>query len=201
MKKTFFSTLAFLSLALGYLFYYYFYVQPKDIKNYERFIKDHQTIPKSSQKIKIEKTGIKKDIWQKDKEDYLHSKIFAKSSTLFLEDIDHKHHITEKMQDAKCVLDEAVSTDTSGGKIHHVKVIYAREGLYDYKKNSFGAKQVDLSFFDLTKAALETFPFQDKPYFQGRAYNALLSFKHHKPSFEASCFDAATSSNALRKVL
>lgn len=196
MKKSLLLTSFLILLVLGYLYYYFTKVIPKDIKKYQEYIEKKKEDCNCQNFLypKIQKrNGIQKSLWyQKDGERLL-CQMNADHSILKMIPSENGWHFEEILYDLHCYMQE-----TSMGHIYKIKHLRADEGLYDYEEHFFTAEKVFLNFYETTRD-IASFVKRNNPepsYLEGVADKVLLRLKNHMISFQADKFRAEISKDS-----
>lgn len=191
-KKALGSAVILLALAVLYLVYYSFYILPKDVARYEKYLKDVQETPhKQKAPTYQSRENVIKDIWHLHHGQRLHYQIRATSSMLMLIPEGNSFSLREHLQCIDCLLQEKLYTNHDHQPMQHVRALHADEGIYDFSNHQFSAEKIHLYLYALSDHSLPH-KILKSPFLKGHANNILLTLSSTKgPTFHAEKFVAS----------
>ena len=193
LKKTYLTTLLLFFLVTVYIIYYFCYLFPKDIKQYQQDLEQSKKAAPSQAEISPAKqlrTRVQKDLWHFDGSQRLHYQILSDHSTLLITSSHHKVSLQESMDNVVCMIQDKLYEDTSHHPLQQLKILSAAHGIYDFNKHHFEADRVLINFYTISGFALpESLPSQQSD-LQGVAETASFTFANQGLSFHAEKFKA-----------
>jgi len=189
-KKAVGSAIILLILALSYLAYYCFYILPKDITRYEKYLQDVTPSTKKKTSKEQYRQGIQKDIWHLHNGQRLHYQIRAQSSSLLLTPIHHTFSLQENLKNIDCLLQEKIYL-SNNQLMQQVREFHANAGVYDFSTHQFTTDKIYLSMYTLAGNDLPE-GINSLPFLKGYAKKVLLTLSSTQgPAFHADKFIAA----------
>ena len=192
-KKAFASTLFLLIIAIGSIVYYCFYIIPKDVKDYEKYLE--KNLKNNSQKQEALQTqqlrrDVQKDIWHLSENTRLHYQIQATTSILSFTPSAGNLFMQETMDNIVCLIQEKLYEDRAHHPMQQLKSFHADHGLYDFNNHHFVAETVFLDFYTLPGHDLPKILSPDSAFLKGLAKAVSFTLSDHGPTFHAEKFKA-----------
>jgi hypothetical protein len=193
LKRTYLTTLLLFALVVAYIFYYFCYLFPKDIQEYEQSLEKSKK-PTPSQPLAPPaeqiRSHVQKDLWHFNGSQRLHYQIRSDNSTLLITSSRHKISLQESMDNVLCMIQDKLYENGKHQPLQQLKILSAAHGVYDFNKHHFGADSVLINFYTLPGVALPKQTPSEQADLQGIAKTASFTFENQGFSFHAEKFKA-----------
>ncbi len=193
LKKTYLTTLLLFVLVTVYVFYYFCYLFPKDIKEYQQDLEKSKKATLSqplTAPAEQTRAYVQKDLWHFNGSQRLHYQIRSDHSTLLITSFHHKISLQESMDNVICMIQDKLYEDVAHHPLQQLKILSAAHGVYDFNKHHFGADSVLIHFYTLPGFALPEIKPSEQADLQGVAKTASFTFANQGFSFHAEKFKA-----------
>ncbi|MEI8301516.1 MAG: hypothetical protein WCG10_07925, partial [Chlamydiota bacterium] len=176
-----------------YIIYYFCYLFPKDIKQYQQDLDQSKKTTPSQAEISPAtqiRNRVQKDLWHFNGSQRLHYQIRSDHSTLLITSSHHKISLQESMDNVVCMIQDKLYEDASHHPLQQLKILSAAHGIYNFNNHHFEADRVFINFYTMGGFALpENLPSQQAD-LQGIAKTASFTFANQGLCFHAEKFKA-----------
>jgi len=162
------------------------------VKRYQNLQKKEE-IASSTQAIASThqiREGVRKEIWVSQEDgSRLQYRIASATSTLSILPGEKRVQIMENLHNIHCLMQDKLYT-AQGHPEQQVRLLEAKEGVYDYQAHAFQAQTVELSLLRLPGKTLPPSCTSQNAFLSGVAKDVSFSFGEKAPKFHAQQFKA-----------